>query len=115
MQETNVEADMSEDPTDRPLTDRELAQLLHAHADAIADGDETRERVLRDVLQLVARETPNVKQRIDTVGTRGRVSFGRDNAGVHGTALFVPDHVVGASELEGVGPDGDGGDGQGEP
>lgn len=100
MQKTNVEADMAEDPTTRPLTDRELAQLLQARGDELAGGDTSREEVLVELLQLVVRETPNVEQRIDTIGTRGRVSFGRDRAGEYGTALFVPDRVVDADELE---------------
>lgn len=100
MQETHEEADMAEDPTERPLTDRELAQLLQARGDELARGETAREAVLVELLQLVVRETPNVEQRVDTIGTRGRVSFGRDRAGEYGTALFVPDDVVDADELE---------------
>lgn len=90
---------MEDDPTTRPLTDRELAQLLNARGDELAEGNTTREAVLVELLQLVVRETPNVEQRIDTVGTRGRVSFGRDRSGEYGTALFVPDSVIDADEL----------------
>lgn len=92
---------MAQDPTERPLTDRELAQLLQARGDELARGETAREEVLVELLQLVVRETPNVEQRIDTIGTRGRVSFGRDRAGEYGTAVFVPDAVVDADELGG--------------
>lgn len=101
MQETTEDANMNKDPTNRPLTDRELAQLLQAHADGLVDGDQAREETLLEVLQLVVRETPNVEQRIGTTGSRGRVSFGRGREQVHGTALFVPDYVVGVSEIAG--------------
>lgn len=101
MQETTVRADMAQDPSnERSLSDRELAQLLQARADALAEGEETREQVLVELLQLIVRETPNVEQRIDTIGTRGRVSFGRDRAGEFGTALFLPDEVIDAEALE---------------
>jgi hypothetical protein len=100
MQHTNVEADMSEDPNSTPMTDRDLASILQGRAQQVAEGDADRETVLVELLQLVARETPNVEQRVDTIGTRGRVSFGRDRAGEFGTALFVPDDVLDAAELE---------------
>lgn len=100
-QKTNIEADMSDEDFDSPITDRDLAQILTARAEALGEGEITREDLLADVLQLVARETPNVDRKTgERIGSRGRVSFGRDRAGEYGTALFVPEYVVDESELD---------------
>lgn len=83
------------------MSDKDLAQVLVGRAEQLADGEISREEVLGDLLKIVARESQGTITRAgETIGTRGRVSFGRGRSGGHGTAVFVPEDVLDPDELD---------------
>lgn len=86
---------------DRSLSDADLARLIRARADELDDGDRDRAALLVELLELLVDETDAV---IDAerheIGSRGRVSFGRANAGLEGTAVFLPSDVTAAVDQD---------------
>lgn len=74
--------------TGSKLSDSELAMLLEGKADALKQGDRSREEIVREILELLGGE-PGVVER-SQVYDDGRTSFGRKHAG-DGIALFMSD------------------------
>lgn len=74
---------------DHELSYEDIATLLDAKADKLADSDEP-EAVLRDILETLGR-AESIRTRTKEVDLNGRVSIGRDKSHTPGLTIFHTD------------------------
>ena len=73
------------------LSDEEVGLLLLGKARRLLNGEKSRRELIDDLVKVLATES-GVIVRDAPLRTRGRCSFGRQNEGLSGTALFVPEN-----------------------
>jgi hypothetical protein len=80
------------------VSDADLALMLEGVARKLEDGNMTQDEAAGRLVRLLT-VMDGVATHEGALGSRGRVSFGRSNEGVVGTAVFVEDSPA---EWEGV-------------
>ena len=72
------------------LSDEDLGLILEGKGTKLADGHKDRDDVIQELAELLAGDPRVVVGKSERLISSGRASFGRQNEGREGLALFVP-------------------------
>lgn len=81
---------VTESNMNEKLDYEDIGHLLVAKGEKLEKGEDEPEKVIRDVLETLAR-AQSMESREKAVDLNGRVSIGRALSGTHGLTLFHPD------------------------